>query len=309
MAEASNIYEFKKKDGEISIDDIISALKKDESINKKLIEALNEREKLKYENKVLKEKNSENVSLLRKENELYKKEIKGLHKILSEKDNTIWNLEKEVGIDDLTGSYNRQKFEKNLSSIVKGIVENQRAEDSPQKFSLLFLDIDNFKSFNDDYGHTAGDEALKEVAYRINSALNREEDKVYRYGGEEFAVILPHVNKEDGKKVAERIRSAVYHNFKVSENESKDLSVSIGVASLPIDKKEIDKKEYDSFFMNKENKEKFSDIYARLSSGKGFDPEHNKEFYTDMLKYLVVQRSDCAMYGAKHAGKNRVYSD
>ena len=95
--------------------------------------------------------------------------------------------------------------------------------------SLLMIDIDNFKNFNDTFGHQEGDKVLKEIAKTIITS-SRKEDLIARYGGEEFTVILPHADKNEAFIIAERLRENI-HNI---ENEKK-LTVSIGISSFPQD--------------------------------------------------------------------------
>lgn len=112
-------------------------------------------------------------------------------------------LENLSRIDSLTGIFNRYMFDKTIES------EWDRCKCQFQPISLLMIDIDHFKSFNDHYGHQAGDECLKRVADVLSSCAKRASDAVARYGGEEFAVILPYMESENARLVAEEIRSKV----------------------------------------------------------------------------------------------------
>ncbi|HUP91628.1 MAG TPA: sensor domain-containing diguanylate cyclase [Solimonas sp.] len=105
--------------------------------------------------------------------------------------------------DSLTGLYNRRHFDEQLAS------ECERAQRNTQPLSLLLLDLDHFKAYNDHYGHAAGDQALVEVARRIVSCLRRPADLAVRLGGEEFAVLLPETTAEGAREVGERILVAV----------------------------------------------------------------------------------------------------
>jgi len=105
-------------------------------------------------------------------------------------------------------------------------------QDSDYPVTMLFIDIDDFKLFNDTYGHEYGDEVLKTVAQTIRSSV-RDEDYVVRFGGEEFVVILPHTNRARGLVIAKRIQAKL---AELSELElERELTVSIGVASYPDD--------------------------------------------------------------------------
>jgi diguanylate cyclase (GGDEF)-like protein len=105
--------------------------------------------------------------------------------------------------DGLTGLFNRRAFDESL------VGELQRASRSAQPVSLLLVDVDHFKQFNDRYGHLAGDACLKVVARAIGEAANRPTDMAARYGGEEFVVLLPSTDAAGALQVAERMRSAV----------------------------------------------------------------------------------------------------
>ena len=131
-------------------------------------------------------------------------------------------------IDGLTGLYNRRYFHEFL------IREIKRADRYSHSLSVFMADIDDFKAYQDPYGHLVGDVALQYLA-KIMSGAVRSEDIVARYGGEEFAVILPEVTKDTAAIIAERIRRAI--------EEAKDplkgvLTISIGVATYPADAKD-----------------------------------------------------------------------
>jgi len=135
--------------------------------------------------------------------------------------------------DPLTGLFNRRYFRERLFE------EVERVKRHDECFTTFIIDIDNFKSFNDRFGHLAGDEVLRGVAKAIRDAV-RSMDVVARYGGEEFAVILPHTNKKDSTVIAERIRKGV-QDFKPS-NPELDVwpTISLGVAEFPGDASHID---------------------------------------------------------------------
>jgi diguanylate cyclase (GGDEF)-like protein len=97
---------------------------------------------------------------------------------------------------------------------------------------LIFADIDHFKSVNDNYGHQAGDHALKIVAGSLKNEL-RDSDNIARYGGEEFVIILPETNTDDALRVSERLREKI-KSIKMSYNgNSINVTMSFGVATLP----------------------------------------------------------------------------
>jgi diguanylate cyclase (GGDEF)-like protein len=130
--------------------------------------------------------------------------------------------------DGLTGLNNHRTFQERLQQEI----ERARRFDTP--LSLLMIDIDRFKKFNDTYGHTNGDEVLKIIA-RILKDNVRSIDFVARYGGEEFAVILPQVDLEGALVVAERIRRSAENYELVFNGHKERVTLSIGVATYPDD--------------------------------------------------------------------------
>jgi len=107
-------------------------------------------------------------------------------------------------IDSLTGIYNRRFFDGNMKKLIKYL---SRTEDS--KLSLLMIDIDFFKKYNDKYGHDMGDSCLNQVAAVLSKNVTREEDFVARYGGEEFVVVLPNTDEKGALLIAERLLRVV----------------------------------------------------------------------------------------------------
>ncbi len=132
--------------------------------------------------------------------------------------------------DELTGLYNYRLFREHLSR------ELIRSERSGTPLSLVMVDVDNFKSYNDSNGHEAGNQALVKVAELLTGLL-RKTDIPARYGGEEFALILPATPKTSAQLVAERTRESIERQaFVEGEVEaSGNLTVSMGVATFPAD--------------------------------------------------------------------------
>jgi diguanylate cyclase (GGDEF)-like protein len=129
--------------------------------------------------------------------------------------------------DDLTQLYNSRY----LSQVLRR--ETKRASRSGRPLSLLFIDLDGFKSINDTHGHLYGSRALVEAAGLIRQSA-RETDVVARFGGDEFALILPDTGSEGAAAVGERVRDRVNaHNFLQGDGLSIHLTVSVGVATLP----------------------------------------------------------------------------
>lgn len=129
--------------------------------------------------------------------------------------------------DNLTGLYNRIALDQRLDD------EIQRASRYKSPLSIFMVDIDNFKSINDTYGHHIGDMALRHLA-KILKLLVRKMDYVARYGGEEFIVICPETPLLKAQELAERIRILVSeYPFHIEDNYKLNLTVSIGVATFP----------------------------------------------------------------------------
>lgn len=138
--------------------------------------------------------------------------------------------------DDLTGLHNRRRLQEILP------LEIKRAQRFNEPLSLLMMDLDHFKNYNDRFGHLAGDERLREFARLISSRI-REVDFFVRFGGEEFLMVLPNTSKPDAVKVAEKVRALLAnHRFTVPEiaeykkgTKPWQLTISIGVSSYPED--------------------------------------------------------------------------
>lgn len=130
--------------------------------------------------------------------------------------------------DYLTGIYNRRYLFDKLAE------ELNRSSRYQRKLSLLMLDIDHFKNYNDNHGHQQGDYLLKELAQLLTRSI-RQPDFVARYGGEEFVVVAPETDKEQGVKLAEKIKMAIEeYPFKMKESQPNGrITVSVGVVEFP----------------------------------------------------------------------------
>lgn len=135
--------------------------------------------------------------------------------------------------DPLTGLFNRRYLRERIFEEVERVKRHNGC------FSVFMIDIDNFKSYNDSFGHLAGDEILKGVARAIRDTV-RSMDVVSRYGGEEFSVILPHTSKKESVIIAERIRKEVEALKSPSNDLMEYPTVSIGIAEFPDDAGNID---------------------------------------------------------------------
>ena len=142
-----------------------------------------------------------------------------------------------AGITDfLTGFHNRRYLQQRLKE------ELSRAQRRGGSIACLMIDIDKFKSINDSYGHLAGDNALKEIAQRVESQI-RSMDTAARFGGDELAVLLPDAGAVEAARLAERIREAISASpFSLTADVQRQLTVSLGVAAVAPGRHETDLK-------------------------------------------------------------------
>ncbi len=163
-------------------------------------------------------------------------------------------------IDGLTELANRRRFEQQLAS------EWQRALRKQTPLSVVMLDIDHFKEYNDFYGHVGGDDCLRQIAAVLKNRIKRSADLAARWGGEEFACLLPETEHAAGFTVAEELRAEVYALGLAHEGShtAPVVTISAGVATVTPD------------------------------ADSGAAPE------------LLVEQADRALYAAKESGRNRV---
>lgn len=145
-------------------------------------------------------------------------------------ENAIRRLNELTRTDPLTGLANRRTFDERLE------MEHSIHLRNAYPVSLLMIDLDAFKPYNDNYGHPAGDECLKKVAKVLKGVANRATDLAARYGGEEFVLLLPHTDFRGACEIAERVRSsvedlAIPHGFSPAASV---VTASVGIASTSI---------------------------------------------------------------------------
>lgn len=211
--------------------------------------------------------------------------------------NHIKKLESLVNEDGLTCVYNHRFFHEALSEKIRSCEE----EKSP--ISMIFIDIDYFKYYNDLYGHQKGDDVLRIIGCMLKSNVGKE-DIVARYGGEEFAVILPNTSEKDAVKIAENIRSKVESTyFEGEENQPNGkLTVSIGISVYP-DKakndveliKSADDALYRAKFFNKNRVEIYSSILDDLKND--IDEKHIDLVTSIKTLISVINAKDRYTYG------------
>ncbi len=177
-----------------------------EKAKKNLMEKIRERDQYARERQAL--------------SDVYKEKLKEIEKLKEEKEKLSYT-------DDLTEIFNHRYFIHQLT------VEVKKQKRYPTALSLLMIDIDYFKHYNDTNGHLAGDQVLRAVALLIGHGV-RDSDIVARYGGEEFSAILINTGKKEAMEIAERVRRAVAENGFPNEGAQPNgkLTVSIGAATF-----------------------------------------------------------------------------
>jgi len=154
--------------------------------------------------------------------ETHTAELERANQELEERHRQLTDARTQAATDPLTELGNHRAFHKRIRD------EILSAEEGEARVGLILFDIDNFKGFNDSLGHLAGDEILRALAVTLHRAVKRED--AYRYGGDEFAVVLPSADLKDSTRAAERLRLAVE---RMSPSTGQRLTISLGVASFP----------------------------------------------------------------------------
>lgn len=199
----------------------------------------------------------------------------------------IEQLEYGVNIDNLTGIYNHRYFSNALKSLTELAKENNKP------LSLIFLDIDYFKNYNDLNGHQKGDLVLKNIADILKEST-RKDDVVARYGGEEFVIILPEAAEAFAVKIGERIRERIeatyFENQELQPNGN--LTISMGVSSFPEKAKtddelikNADDALYRAKFFNKNRVETYTSIFDEL---KNSVDEKDTDLITSIKTLIMV---------------------
>lgn len=206
-------------------------------------------------------------------------------------------LSEMVNLDGLTGVYNHRYFQEILKEKIN------EAGKLKENLSILFLDIDYFKYYNDLYGHQNGDKVLEKIGDILKNNV-REIDVVARYGGEEFAVIMPKAFEKEAIQVAEKIRVAVEkYKFQGEENQPNgNLTVSIGVSSFP-DKakndlellKSVDDALYRAKFFHKNRVESYYSVLEELK--RDIEEEHIDLITSIKTLISIINAKDRYTYG------------
>jgi diguanylate cyclase (GGDEF)-like protein len=148
---------------------------------------------------------------------------------LRELSDTNRELQEKNTLDALTGIRNRSYFDKKYQAEVR------RSRREHTQLSVVMIDIDHFKSVNDQYGHLVGDECIKSVAKTLKQALKRPSDDVCRYGGEEFALILPSTDLQGALVLTEGLRAQIENTRIQAEGVYINITVSVGIGTAIAD--------------------------------------------------------------------------
>ncbi|MEA3331153.1 MAG: GGDEF domain-containing protein [Campylobacterota bacterium] len=151
-------------------------------------------------------------------------EVIKANKLITQLTNQVKTLEKTSNLDSLTQIFNRRALSTYLETICSK--ENLKYE-----LHLLMMDIDDFKAINDTHGHVAGDKILIFIANIIKKTL-RDGDKIFRYGGEEFVIILNRIDKKSCMQIASRLLKLISGNNLIYEGNSLDVTISMGTTQL-----------------------------------------------------------------------------
>lgn len=135
-------------------------------------------------------------------------------------------LKNDLKIDKLTGLFNRRTFDSDIQKL-----------SFSNTYSVVFIDIDNFRKFNNEFGHQTGDTVLKKVSQTIQATV-RDNDKVYRYGGEEIVILLKDCNKKNASEIAEKIRLNINE---MDNTPFPAITISLGISGYPEDGTEVNK--------------------------------------------------------------------
>ena len=159
---------------------------------------------------------------LKRENESFLKKVEAQQKIINELRSKLEKVEAEANLDPLTYLFNRRSLERALEEFFT------LCKQSKMSFSLVLMDLDDFKYVNDNYGHHVGDLVLAKVAKVLRTNM-RAKDIVGRWGGDEFIAILPNTDLENAKKIIERIKSQLEKVEILAEGKRFKVSISAGV--------------------------------------------------------------------------------
>jgi diguanylate cyclase (GGDEF)-like protein len=167
------------------------------------------------------------INLLSQSPQLMQNFMQLLCQRVRQSNQNILDNEQHANIDSLTGCYNRRWLEHVFER------ESTRCAFNQQPLCMLMLDVDHFKLYNDQHGHLAGDYALSLVAHTLREQL-RPKDSMTRFGGEEFVILLPEIDADEGRRIGQRLRESLQHipSFYSPIGALPGVTVSIGMAQL-----------------------------------------------------------------------------
>ena len=206
-------------------------------------------------------------------------------------------LEQKVLIDPLTQIANRRALDEHVST------QWQRALDNRSPLSLMMIDIDHFKRYNDRYGHIQGDKCLKHVAHTLAAMVSRADELVARYGGEEFAVLLPGIDALQALEMAQKMCASM-RALGIEHADSptaKHVTISIGVAS-------VQPMFYGSQLAPKLTTDARENASAEADAEAAADAEANAalaQALEGLAPQALFEQADAALYAAKQQGRNR----
>ncbi|WP_313127187.1 diguanylate cyclase [Proteiniclasticum ruminis] len=222
-------------------------------------------------------------------------------------ENHIQEVVDFANLDGLTGTYNHRYFYEVLGKLF----EESRRDEKP--LSLVMLDLDNFKTYNDVYGHAQGDAFLKEIAGVLKGTI-RETDILCRYGGDEFCVILPETDKEEACKMADSLREAIcsydYHGKENMNNQMMTASIGVSTSSMQMERhlsliENADMALYRAKFLRRNKVEVYSSIFDHI-----IEKEPNEDLLEEMkpLKTLMTVINSRDTYTFNHVERVFHYS-
>lgn len=212
----------------------------------------------------------------------------------------IQDLMEYANIDGLTGAFNHRYFYENIEAVCEDSKKNNT------QLSLLIIDVDYFKKYNDLYGHSKGDELLKDITNIIRENI-RVNDLLCRYGGDEFCIILPNTNKDEAVYIANIIREAVYNfDFFGKENlKNGRMTLSIGVSTFNNETENskdlienADMALYRAKFLRRNKVEVYSSIFDQVKEINNINTNLSEDIKA--LKTLITVINSRDTYTYKH---------
>jgi len=192
------------------------------SLNEQLIKAKQDILAAKKSYQVLLEQQQESQDLL--EDRVQERTLE-LHITLQELEEANSELEKKNTLDELTGLFNRRFYDQKI------LAEYRRSKRNRTPLSLIIIDIDHFKEVNDNYGHLAGDQCLVWISNHLKQSLKRSSDMAFRYGGEEFCLILPDTDTKGAMALVEALRKNIEQQVCAHNDTQISLTISSGICT------------------------------------------------------------------------------